>query len=102
MNSKKEGISLITGFKDLLKNKLLLYAVLLHIFYFMLALTLTLTFLRGNNDFVVYYRAGQLFLNDLNGLYDPINYISIGIWPFRYFPISAIFFMLFYLLGFNT
>ncbi len=84
-----------------MKNKILFYAVLLHIFYFILAMILTLTFLRGMNDFVVYYRAGQLFLNDLNGLYDPTNYIGIDIWPFRYLPLSAIYFILFYLLGFN-
>ena len=84
-----------------MKNKILFYAVLLHIFYFILAMILTLTFLRGMNDFVVYYRAGQLFLNDLNGLYDPTNYIGIDIWPFRYLPLSAIYFILFYILGFN-
>ncbi|KKM61482.1 hypothetical protein LCGC14_1531230 [marine sediment metagenome] len=101
MNLKEDYISLSTRFKDILKNKTLFYAVFLNIFYFIFGLTLTLTLLKDNNDFVVYYRAGQLFLYDLNGLYDPINFTSIGIWPFRYLPISAIYFMLFYLLGFN-
>ncbi|MFX0024749.1 MAG: glycosyltransferase 87 family protein, partial [Candidatus Hermodarchaeota archaeon] len=38
-------------------------------------------------------------MTDINGLYDLSNYT--GMWPFRYFPISAIFFVPFYLLGFD-
>ncbi|MFX0040588.1 MAG: glycosyltransferase family 87 protein [Promethearchaeota archaeon] len=38
-------------------------------------------------------------MTDINGLYDPSNYIDM--WPFRYFPISAVLFVPFYLLGFE-
>jgi len=60
---------------------------------------LTLVFFKEQNDFRVYYRVGELFMTDINGLYNPLNYIDM--WPFRYFPISAAFFVPFYLLGFE-
>ncbi len=73
--------------------------VLIHGFYFILSMILTLVFFKEQNDFRVYYRVGELFMTDINGLYNPLNYIDM--WPFRYFPISAAFFVPFYLLGFE-
>lgn len=73
--------------------------ILIHGFYFILSMILTLVFFRDQNDFRVYYRVGELFMTDINGLYNPLNYIDM--WPFRYFPISAAFFVPFYLLGFE-
>ncbi|MFX0007139.1 MAG: glycosyltransferase 87 family protein [Candidatus Hermodarchaeota archaeon] len=60
-------------------------------------MVLTLIFLRDQNDFLVYYKVGEVFITDINNLYTA-DYL----WPFRYFPISAIFFVPFYLLGFDV
>ena len=59
-------------------------------------MVLTLIFLREQNDFLVYYKVGEVFITDITNLYTA-DYL----WPFRYFPISAIFFVPFYLLGFD-
>jgi len=75
------------------------YAILLHSFYFFLSLILTLFVLRTQSDFYVYYKVGKIYVNDPNNLYNPANYVDT--WPFRYFPLSALLFVPYYLLGFN-
>jgi hypothetical protein len=55
--------------------------------------------LRSTSDFYVYYRVGEIFVNDPNNLYNPANYVDI--WPFRYFPLSAMMFVPYYLMGFD-
>ncbi len=85
-------------FRELWEFKIFRYAVIIHIFYFILALILTLVFLRDQNDFLVYYEGGKVFINNVNELYNKNNYSR---WPFRYFPISALFFVPFYLMGFD-
>jgi len=71
----------------------------MHGIYFIASLALTLTVFRNQNDFRVYFRVGEVFINDIRGLYDPLNFI--GMWPFRYFPLSGLLFVPFYLLGFE-
>ncbi|MFX1296242.1 MAG: glycosyltransferase 87 family protein, partial [Promethearchaeota archaeon] len=85
-------------FYELWQVKIFKYALVIHLFYFILALFLTLIFFRNRNDFRVYYTVGKVFINDIDGLYDRANYST---WPFRYFPLSAILFVPFYLLGFD-
>ncbi|MFW9990391.1 MAG: hypothetical protein ACFFC3_17245, partial [Candidatus Odinarchaeota archaeon] len=85
-------------FWEFWKFKIFRYAVIIHVFYFILSLILTLVFLRDRNDFLVYYEGGKVFINNLNELYNNNNYTR---WPFRYFPISALFFVPFYLMGFD-
>jgi len=75
------------------------YAILLHSFYFFLSLIVTLFFLRTQSDFYVYYKVGEIYVNNPNNLYNPAYYVDI--WPFRYFPLSALLFVPYYLLGFN-
>ncbi len=75
------------------------YAILLHFFYFVLSLIVTLFILRTQSDFYVYYKVGGIFVNDPNNLYNPAEYVDI--WPFRYLPLSALLFVPYYLLGFN-
>ena len=82
--------------QELWRYKIFKYAIVLHGMYFFISLILTLTVFRNQNDFRVYYRVGEVFINDINGLYDPINYIDM--WPFRYFPLSGLLFVPFYLL----
>ncbi len=79
--------------------KIFRYAIVLHGIYFIISLVLTLTVFRYQNDFRVYFRVGEVFINDIRGLYDPLNFM--GMWPFRYFPLSGLLFVPFYLLGFE-
>ncbi|TFG05353.1 MAG: DUF2029 domain-containing protein [Promethearchaeota archaeon] len=72
-------------------------AVLIHLAYFVISLVLVLTILRGQNDFLIYYTAGGVFYNNPNNLYVQDQYI----WDYRYLPLSATFFIPFYLLGFD-
>lgn len=48
-----------------------------------------------NNDYKTFHDAGRIVLEDLPELYDP----SLYLFPFRYFPLSAYFFIPFSLLG---
>lgn len=48
-----------------------------------------------NNDYKTFHDAGLIVLEDLPDLYDP----SLYLFPFRYFPLSAYFFIPFSLLG---
>ncbi len=87
----------IDRFKELWERIIFRYAIILHGFYFVISLILTLTIFRNQNDFLVYYTVGRVFVTDINELYNRVNYQ----WPFRYFPLSAVFFVPFYLLGFD-
>ncbi len=86
-----------TRFIELWHRKIFRYAVIVHLFYFVLSYVLVIFFFRNQNDFLVYYTAGGVFLNDIENLYNQDNYL----WAFRYFPISAVIFVPFYVLGFN-
>ncbi len=97
MNLKKRIINGKKRLRELLKYKIFRYAILLHLFFFFFGVILTLVFFRDRNDFLVYYQVSEVFLNDINNLYDPTNYR----WPFRYFPLSVIFFIPFYIVGFD-
>ena len=71
-------------------------AVLIHVGYFIVSIILTLVFFRQQNDFLVYYEVGEVVLRNINDLYiEPYN------WPFRYLPLSALYFVPFYLMGFD-
>ena len=97
MELKQSIFRLKERFGVLWQQKIFRYAVIIHVFYLLLSLFLTLTIFRERNDFLVYYTVGEVFMNDINELYNRTKYL----WPFRYFPISAILFVPFYLLGFN-
>ena len=88
-----------TRIPELWKLKFFRYSVLLHSFYFFFSLIMTLLVIRSQSDFYVYYRVGEIVVNNPNNLYNPAYYIDI--WPFRYFPLSALMFVPYYLLGFD-
>lgn len=79
-------------------SKIFKYAVFLHIFYFFLSMFLLLFLFRDQNDFLVYFKAGEIFYTDITQLYNQDNYL----WDFRYLPLSAAFFVPFYLIGFEA
>ncbi|MFX1454289.1 MAG: glycosyltransferase family 87 protein [Promethearchaeota archaeon] len=72
------------------------YTIIIHGGYFVASIFLTLFLFREMNDFLVYYKVGEVVLRDINQLY-----IESYNWPFRYFPLSALYFVLFYLMGFD-
>ncbi|MFX1409854.1 MAG: glycosyltransferase family 87 protein [Promethearchaeota archaeon] len=97
MNLKECLFRMKGRLRELWQHKVFRYALLVHGFYFIFGTILTLSFFRDQNDFLVYYNVGKVFIHDLNDLYNPANYN----WPFRYFPLSAILFVPFYILGFE-
>ncbi|MFW9773053.1 MAG: glycosyltransferase 87 family protein [Candidatus Thorarchaeota archaeon] len=72
------------------------YTLLIHGLYFILSLLLTLFFFRNQNDFLVYYEVGEVVLTDINKLYT-----TTYNWPFRYLPLTSLYFVPFYLMGFS-
>lgn len=82
---------------ELWRVKFVRYYALVHILYFIVSTIVTLVVFRAQSDFYVYYRVGEIFVNNPNDLYNPANYV----WPFRYFPLSALMFVPFYLMGFD-
>ena len=82
--------------KGLWEYNIFRYTVLIHGGYFIVSILLTLFFFREQNDFLVYYDVGKVVLRNINDLYtEPYR------WPFRYFPLFALYFIPFYLMGFN-
>ena len=84
--------------KHLWEYKIFRYAVILHCFYFFLSIILFFLFYRDKNDFLIFYEVGDIFVNDLENLYSQTKYL----WDFRYFPLSAIFFIPFSFLRFEV
>ncbi|MFX1504232.1 MAG: glycosyltransferase family 87 protein, partial [Promethearchaeota archaeon] len=88
----------IKRFKELLEHKIFRYALILHCFYFILSIILFFVFFLEKNDFIIFYNVGNIFLNDIENLYNQTYYL----WDFRYFPLSALFFIPFSLLNFES
>ena len=86
----KNRIKVLWGYK------IFRYTVLIHGGYFIVSIILTLVFFRQDNDFLVYYKVGEVALRNINDLYTETYK-----WPFRYFPLSALYFIPFYLMGFD-
>ena len=84
--------------KEFWEVKIFRYAILTQIFYLTLSIILFYLFFNQKNDFLIFYESGKIFLTDIENLYNQSNYL----WDFRYFPLSALFFLPFSLLDFNT
>jgi len=96
MKSQKFLSKLKEQLRDFWNYKVFKYAVIIHGGYFIFSLILTLIFFRNQNDFRVYYDVGGVALKNINDLYiTPYN------WPFRYLPITSLFFIPFHLMGFD-
>ncbi len=87
----------ITKIKHLWDQKIFRLAVVLHSFYFILSIILFLLLYKEKNDFLIFYHVGDIFVNDIENLYDQTHYL----WDFRYFPLSALFFIPFSVLSFE-
>lgn len=84
--------------KELWEHKIFRYALVLHSFFLVLSIVLFFTVYREKNDFVIFYNVGNIFLNDIENLYNQTYYL----WDFRYFPLSALFFIPFSILSFEV
>ncbi|UCC20602.1 MAG: DUF2029 domain-containing protein, partial [Promethearchaeota archaeon] len=84
--------------KELFEQKIFRYALILHSLYFILSIILFFLVYREKNDFIIFYNVGNIFLNDIENLYNQTYYL----WDFRYFPLSALFFIPFSLLNFES
>jgi len=96
--------SYIAYFKRILKvfwgYKSFKAAFYIQIGFIITSIILTLTLLRETNDFLVFYRSAEVFLKNFQDLYNPVEYGSA--WEYRYFPLSPLVFIPFYILGFDV
>ncbi len=96
--------SYIAYFKKILKvfweYKSFKSAFYIQIGFIITSIILTLIFFRDANDFLVFYRSAEVFLNNFQELYNPAEYGSA--WEYRYFPLSPLMFIPFYILGFDV
>ncbi|MFX1365689.1 MAG: glycosyltransferase family 87 protein [Promethearchaeota archaeon] len=90
--------NIIHKIKDLWEQKIFRYALILHSFYFILSIILFFAFFQEKNDFIIFYNAGNIFINDIENLYNQNYYL----WDFRYLPFSALFFIPFSFLNFQV
>ena len=82
-------------FIELWQYRIFQYAVIIHLLYFIGSFII---FSFGAEiDFQVYYKVGEVFITDISDLYNPANYF----FPFRYFPLCAIFFIPYSLLSYE-
>ncbi len=93
----EQGSQLKNKLAELWRQNSVRGTLFLHSLYIFLGLVITLFFLRDQNDFIVFMKAGEIFLTKPNELYNQEYYL----WDFRYFPVVAILFIPFYLLGFD-
>ena len=97
MTLKSLFLRIIGKLKEFWEVQVFRYAILAQVIYFALSIILFFLFLFQINDFVIFYESGKIFLTDIEELYNQTNYI----WDFRYFPLSALFFIPFSLLDFG-
>lgn len=88
---------IIGKLKEFWEVKVFRFAILIQLFYFILSTILFFLFLNQTNDFIIFYDSGRIFLTDIENLYNQSNYL----WDFRYFPLSALFFIPFSFLDFG-
>jgi hypothetical protein len=96
MIGKQTFTKLKERIKALWEYNIFKYTILIHGGYFIVSIILTLSLFRQQNDFLVYYKVGEVVLRNINDLY-----IEAYNWPFRYFPLSALYFVPFFLMGFD-
>ncbi len=97
MTLKVLFIRVFNKLKEFWNERIFRYAILVQLFYVLLSIILFFLYLYQKNDFVIFYESGKIFLTDIENLYNQANYL----WDFRYFPLSAFFFIPFSLLDFG-
>ncbi|MFX1382053.1 MAG: glycosyltransferase 87 family protein, partial [Promethearchaeota archaeon] len=95
MNLKLRLQNIVSRFFELGKFRIFQIAVIIHVFYFIGSIILFA--LKFEVDFEVYYKVGEIFITNPSDLYNQANYN----FPFRYFPLCAVFFIPFSLLNYE-
>jgi hypothetical protein len=80
------------------QRKIFRVAIFIQIIYLSLSIVLFFLFLSDQNDFIIFYESGKLIFSNIGSLYDQTKYL----WDFRYFPLSALFFIPFSILDFKA
>ena len=80
---------IIGKLKEFWEVKIFRFAILTQLIYLTLSTILFFLFFYQTNDFLIFYDSGRIFLTDIENLYNQTNYL----WDFRYFPLSAFFFI---------
>lgn len=94
MNNKTKISDINKRFLELWEINTFKGAILIHMFYFVLSIILFFLVTQNQNDFMIFYKAGELFKGDITNLYNEAQYIINGQpWNFRYFPLSALLFV---------
>lgn len=83
--------------KELWNYKIVKIAVLIHTFYAVFSIIFVIMVLRDLSDYYVYYKSAGIFIENIQDLYNQSNYP----YAYRYFPLSAVFYIPFYLMGFE-
>jgi len=83
--------------RELWAYKAFKYAIILHSLYILICTILIIFWFQDFSDFKVFFKATEVFINDITDLYNHANYPH----PYRYFPLSVIIFVPFYFLGFE-
>jgi len=83
--------------RELWAYKIFKYAIILHSLYIIVCTILIIFWFQDFSDFKVFFKATEVFINDITDLYNHANYP----YPYRYFPLSVIIFVPFYFLGFE-
>ena len=103
MISKAKISHIKERFLELWEIKTFKCAIIIHLLYFVLSIVLFALFFKYQNDFIIFYKAGELFSSDITNLYNEAQYIINGQpWNFRYFPLSALFFIPFIFMDLTT
>ena len=89
MDLKLQVNKSISRLKELWNIKLFQIAIIFNFIYIIIAIFMTI--FSDSVDFEVYFTVGKIFLNNIGDLYNPLNYPPDL--PFRYFPLSALFFL---------
>lgn len=97
MNLENKITNLREEFLRLWKYRFFKVAILVQIGYIIVSFILFFTIFYTQNDFTVFYNAGNRFIFNIDNLYTQEN----SDFFFRYFPLSAIFYVPFSIFGFN-
>lgn len=88
---------LLKRIKELWAHRIFKIAVLVHTFYVIFSIIFVIMVLRDLSDYYVYYKSSGIFIENIQELYNQSNYP----YAYRYFPLSAVFYIPFYLMGFE-
>jgi len=88
---------IVNRIKELWTYRVFKVAVLIHLIYLIFSIIFVVFILRDMSDYYVYYKSAGIFIENIQDLYNQSNYP----YAYRYFPLSAVFYIPFYLMGFE-